>query len=496
MVRPRDGWLLLTLALSAPGLPRAQEAEPAPVEWLAREGAGILPLGEENALLIQEISGTVELRTDPREELRWSSASSRGSKQLPLEVGTSEKGLVLRAPEGDTAPRRVVVSVPARIAVQVESAGTQVVGDSVQSDLVLRGPGLDVRLSTQAGAIEIDGQDGNVLLDRPKGRVLLRGRPLTARVLQAAGPVTVQVSGGAVEVQDAAAGLDVDAQGAKLALVHVQGPVRVHVRDGEVRAEDLPGGGDFELEHTPLRLDGGAGEVTVSSDALVEFHGSKAAVHVHGMGAPVKGSDHHGLVEIETDSAEVVLAKIDGPLRIRGNSLELRLDQTADTGLITSSSSIHVNHVDGPLAIENELGNVDVEGATDKVEVKNRDGNVTLRGLSGPVVVETTSERLTVGWASLPQDAAVESVLVNQDGVVHAELPPSGAILVEAESRYGRVESTLSWVRVADDAKSAKGMVGRGNVPRLRIVGDGGVVLGGPGSGGTPAGEEADGGER
>jgi len=111
-------------------------------------------------------------------------------------------------------------------------------------------------------------------------------------------------------------------------------------------------------------------------------------------------------------------------------------------------------------------------------------------------VVDTSSDVLAVGWASLPVEADKESVLVNHDGEVRVELPAGGQVSLEAESRYGRVESTLSWVRVADDAKSAKGMVGRGNVPRLRIVGDGGVVLGGPGSGGPPAGEEADGGER
>jgi len=475
------------------GTARAQTPDPAPapVEWLAREPAGLLPLGDENTLTVRGIAGAIELRTADALELRWSSASVKGSSQLPLEVGTAEEGLVLRAPEGDTAARRVVIVVPARVAVRVEGDGTQVVGDNVQSDLSITGPATDVRFSTQAGAIEIDVQ-GEVLLDRPKGQVVLRGKPQTARVLQAAGPVTVLIGGGTLEVSDAMSSLDVDTQGTKMVLARTQVPVRVHARGGEVRAEDLAAGGDFELEGAPLTLNQVNGEVTVTSDALVEFHASKAALHIHGLNAPVKGTDHHGLVEIETDSAEVLLSKIDGPLRIRGNSLTLRLEQTTDTGLITSSSSIQANGVDGLLAIENELGSVEVQGATGKVEVKNRDGNVTLLGLSGPAVVETSSERLVVSWVSLPRDAAVESVLLNDDGVVHAELPPSGSILLNAESRYGRVESSLPWVRVADDGKSAKGMVGRGEVPRLRIVGEGGVVLGGPGSGAAPTGDRGD----
>jgi hypothetical protein len=468
------------------------------VEWLARESAGILPLGEESALTVRGITGTIELRTHALDELRWACGATRASTQLPLEVGTSEQGLVLRAPEGDTALRRVLVSVPARLAVRVEGEAAQVVGDNVQSDVTVSGGALDVGFSAQGGSIEADVQDGTVLLDRPKGPVVLRGRPKSARVLQAKGPVTVLVGGGTVEVQDASAGLDVDAQGAKLFLARVQAPVRVHARDGEVRAEDLPGGGDFELEHAPLMLHQVNGEVTVTSDALVEFHASKAALHIHGVAAPVKGSDHHGLVEIETDSAEVLLSKIDGPLRIRGNSLQLRLEQTAETGLITASSNIEVSGVDGPLAIENELGSVQVRGASGKVEVKNRDGDVSLVGLSATAVVETSSDRLTVGWASFPRDAQVESVLINEDGVVQVELPAGGSVLLEAESRYGRVESTLPWVRVADDGKSAKGMVGRGSVPRLRIVGAGGVMLGGPGTSGEPATgepEESGGGE-
>jgi hypothetical protein len=483
--------LAFLCALAGSSAAAADPAQPA-VEWLARESAGILPLGDESVLTVRGVAGTIELRTHALDELRWASVAARASTPLPLEVGSAERGLVLQAPEGDTAPRRVLVSVPARLSVRVEGEGAQVVGDNVQSDVSVSGGALDVLLSAQAGSIEVDVQDGAVQLDRPRGPVVLRGRPKTARVLQARGLVRVQAGGGTVEVQDAAAGVDVDAQGTKLLLTRVQPPVRVHARDGEVRGEELPGGGDFELERTPLRLEKGTGEITVSSDSLVEFHGSYAAVHVHGLGAPVKGSDHQGLVEIETDSAEVLLSKIDGPLRVRGNSLQLRLEQTAETGLITSSSNIELNGVDGPLAIENELGSVQVRGASDKVEVKNRDGDVSLLGLSASAVVQTSSERLTVGWSSFPRDAQVENVLINEDGVILVELPAGGPVLLEAESRYGRVESALPWVRVAEDGKSAQGMVGRGTIPRLRVVGAGGVVLGGPGSSGQPASDPAD----
>ncbi|HET9299378.1 MAG TPA: hypothetical protein VFO11_05495 [Candidatus Polarisedimenticolaceae bacterium] len=438
------------------------------------------------------IVGTIELRTQAAPELRWSCASSRGSGQLALEVGSVEGALLLRVPEGDTTPRRAVVSIPSRIHVRVEGENTQLVGDNVQSEVSVRGFAVDVRLSTQAGSLDIEVQDGNVFLDRPKAQIVVRGKPQTTRVLQASGQVSVLVAAGTAEVSDATAGVDVDTQGAKVVLARLQRPVRVHARDGTVQAEGLSAGGDFDLERTPLTLKEVGGEVTVTSDSLVEFRASTAALHIHGLNAPVKGTEHHGLVEIETDSAEVLLSKIDGPLRIRGNSLTLRLEQTTDTGLITSSSSIQVNRVDGLLAIENELGSVEVQGATGKVEVKNRDGNVTLLGLSGPAVVETSSERLVVSWASLPRQDDVENVLINEDGVVIAEVPPSGSILLDAESRYGRVESSLPWVRVADDGKSAKGMVGRGEVPRLRIVGEGGVVLGGPGSAAGPPDDRGD----
>jgi hypothetical protein len=264
----------------------------------------------------------------------------------------------------------------------------------------------------------------------------------------------------------------------------------LRARGGSVEVDELMDGGDLDLSGSPLLLEKASGEVTIRSDTKVEFRQSKANLHVQGIAAEVRGTDSQGLVEIVTDSASVVLSKMDGPLRVQGNSLELTIDGIGGVaGLITSGSTIEVKGVSAPLAIENEFGDVTVSGASAKVEVKNRQGNVTLVGLSASAIVETSSEVLIVSWASLPMDQETENVLVNEEGEVRVELPASGSFGLEAQSRYGRVESALDWVRVSDDGRSAKGLRGRGRGPRLRIVGEGGVVIAGPGQAASGGGD-------
>ena len=476
-MRPRTAVLLAAVLVST--VPSRADEE---IRWLAREPAGILPLEEESALVVRGVTGLLEVRTGSASEIRWACAPTRGSGETPLAVGGTDRELVLTVPPGDTVPRRMVVTVPARLAVRIEADASEVVGSNIESPLTVIGRDLSVRLLTPSGQVDLELTGGSAIVERARGRTAIRGRPEKVAVVNPAGPVLLTVEAGTIEVQGAKYGFDADIQGAKLKVEGAAPSFHVRARQAEVVVKDLQGGGDFDMTGSPLRLLAASGEVTVNTDALVEFKDCTAELHVHGIAAPVRGSDHHGLVEIETDSSEVLLSKIDGPLRVRGNSLQLRLEQTAETGLITSGSTIEATNVGGPLSIENDLGTVTVRGATAKVEVKNRGGDVTLQGLSAPANVETSSDTLTVGFASLPRDMETESVLINDDGVVRVELPPGGQVEVDAQSRYGRVESSLDWIRVSDDGRSAKGLRGRQKVPRLRIVGEGGVVLGGPGA--------------
>jgi hypothetical protein len=481
--------LLTLIALTSPVLSQQPEEE---IRWIAQEPAGILPLEDEVGVVVRGVTGSIEVRNGKTEELRWSCSALKGGKELALAVGMTERELVVTAPASDSAARRVVVVVPARLAVRVEADATSVAGSVIESPLTVRGRELDVQLAAPGGSVELELEGGRAILDRPRGRVALRGSPKSATVTQAQSAVSLTVEGGALEIHSAQGGIDADVQNAKLGLTAASPPVHVRARGGEVVVKDLPGGGDFELSGAPLQLVAAGGEVTVNTDAPLEFRESTAEMRVHGVGASVRGSNHHGLIELETDSADVVLGKIDGPLRVRGNSLKLQLEQVAETGLITSGSSIEITRVSGPLAIENDLGDVTIQGASAKVEIKNRGGDLSLTGLSAAAVVETSSDQLTVSWASMPMDADADSVLVNEEGQVRVELPEGSQLSVEAESRYGRVESALEWIRVADDGKTAKGQRGRQGGPLLRVVGQGGVVLGGPGA---AAAEEAGGGE-
>ncbi len=60
--------------------------------------------------------------------------------------------------------------------------------------------------------------------------------------------------------------------------------------------------------------------------------------------------------------------------------------------------------------------------------------------------------------------------------------PGDGGCRVEAETRFGRVETDLPKVRVLDDGRSAQGIVGNAGRPVVRVESAGDVFLVGPAS--------------
>jgi hypothetical protein len=469
--------------------PRAQEAPaPAEVRWIAEEPAGIFPLEAEDAeIVVRGIIGNLELRHGEARELRWSSTAVQGGRPIPLAVGTQDRTVVLGLPPGDPARRTVSLIVPRGLVLRVETEGTQISGSALDLSLFVSGARLDVQLTSSPGAVELDLEGGKATLRAMTGAVTVRGRPEAVTVSDQQGPLTVAIVGGTLQANNVRGGTDLDLEGAIAVVNGALAPFRARANGAQLEVRELHGGGDLDLASTPLILEKTEGELTIRSDGAIQFKDLDSELRVHGMGASIRGVGNKRSVEVTTDSGEVLLGKIDGSLKVQGNSLTVRLEEILGaTALVLSGSAAQVIGVQSPLTVECDLGDLVVRDAADKVQVKSRGGNVTLVGLRAPVEVEAEGDTVAVSFSSL--SGREESVITNGSGEVRVELP-LGGFLLEAKSHYGRVHTALPWVRLNDDGRSATGVHGRGQIPRIRIEADGDVTLTGPGRGVEPPGE-------
>ena len=130
-----------------------------------------------------------------------------------------------------------------------------------------------------------------------------------------------------------------------------------------------------------------------------------------------------------------------------------------------------------------------VDGIQAKSEIKQRQGAVRATGLAGPLTLEADAREVVVEFSAAP--AGADSSLTNEGGGMTVGLPGTGSFRVEAETRYGRIESTYAWIGVTESGDRAAGSPARGGSPIIKILAYGDLVLGPPPPPGGSAPQEA-----
>lgn len=469
----------------------AQENLPPP---LATEASGMIPVRDERQLVVQGIVGSVSIKLGKPGEIRYlstkpgESGRNKGKEgELPLAVHAVAGTFTLRPVPGEApgTPHDLQISVPPEIYARVEmSGGGKLYAVSLRGGLEVTGKTLVVDARALEGNAEIDVEGGTIVVSGTKGSVRVRGRGLNVTVQSAEGLIGGDLVSGFLKVVRADQGIDVDLEDTPLELDGAKGPVRVRASGGTVQVRNAEAGGEYDLTSAPIALEKCKGDITVTSDANVSYKDLEADLHFDVYSGSVKGSGNKGLIEARTRNASVTIEANEGPVRVQGDGLEVRLSNIGGETLVyATTSNVAVDNVGGKLTVESDRGDVVISRATSDVYVNAEGGGtVTLVDLTGPATVEADVDAVEASWASIPQK---DSRIANEDGDVTVRFPATGGgCRVEATSKGGRIETDLPRVRVSDDGSSAEGIVGNAQRPTITVEAGRDVHLL---SGGAPA---------
>jgi hypothetical protein len=470
--------------------------EPAPT---AVESAAIVPISGDRQIAITGMLGTVSLQLGKPGELRFLSRKPGGkvspktgkpapNEELPVALYDAGTSLALRPAPGE-APgtvRDLQMSIPPELFVRLEMPdGGKVLLSGLRGGIEIEGKQIVLDARGLQSDLEFSAEGATVVGGSLGGNVRLRGREIQATLQGTTGNVGADLSGGGLKILGAA-GVDLATEGTAVELAQLKERAIVKATGGSVRATGLLGGGDFQITGASLAIDKSKGDITVSSDADVTYKEMEADLHFDIYGGSVRGEGNKGLVEARTRNATVELSKNEGPARVQGDGLVVKLsDIGGETIVYATTSEVTIDNVGGKLTVESDRGDVTISRINGEVELTTEGGgSVKLTDLTGAVKVNAQSRSVEVSWSSIPQ---TDSEIRNGDGEVVVRFPSTGTgCRVEAQSDDGRIETDLPRVRVSDDGSRAEGQFGNAQRPLVNVRAGGDIqLLGGGATGET-----------
>lgn len=464
--------LALVPALSA-GLAYAED----PI-FLSDAGSGVFEVEGETTLRVSDMIGSVLVRPGRFEDVRFMAVSPESDdEEIPVGFWKDGSTLWIAPLDPESAvPVRLEVVVPESFDLDFALFGAELVAGGVSGSVSFEGSDSDVRFHGLGGDLDIDAEGGRI------------------EVVQTSGPIVVSTKRSDVSLHRITGELDLSMREGRLELVEILAPVEadldevaatgdelgrgivVEARGGSLRLERLDGEANLRLDGTPLELVAVSGDVSIETDAEVRFRECKAAFHIDSYGGSLKGAGNQGLLEIKTEQAEIVLERIDGPVRIQGDGLEISLKEIGgELDVYVTRSEVTAETMAAPIRITNEFGDITLADAAKQIDVSSRDGDVTIDAAKGPVSLMADGPNVSVAWNSLRWSG--ESTITNAGGDVTVRFPSDGGGRVEAEAGLGSVESELPAIAVVDNGNRATGLLNRKGEPRIRIEAAGGLRL-------------------
>ncbi len=418
----RNLGVLAILALLAPGVAaQAPAAKPS-----ADKAVGLFPVTTQSSLVIRGIPGQIVVTAKPTRELRYTSkAKDRSGGERPIVVVAAETTVTMTSPAGAVLPDGILrVEAPASFSVRVEGHGGTVVVDGFAGAVAIVGNGTVVRAQALTGPLDAGVEGGSLSLANVGGAV-------TARVGASA----------AFSATDLRAGLDLNSRDATFKVQGLAGACRLEARGGSGELTGLTGGGELRLTETVLRLVGGKGEITVTSNAPVDFANMAASMRFEMDGGTLHGKGNQG------------------PVRIRSRRTEVKLEGiTGEVDLDTTGAGVVVQKITGPVTAI-------VYG-----------GDAKLLEIQGAVNLDIGGGNAEVAWTAITGDT--DSLLKSNNGDLTVRFPPNAACRVTARSSSGRITSDLPTLKASADATELQGALGQGQQhPHIEIEADGNVHL-------------------
>jgi hypothetical protein len=409
----------------------------------AVKATGVFPVTAETSLVIRGLPGQVVVTTKPARELRFTSrAKDKSGSERALGVWFSGTTVTIAPPPGTTLPEGILrVEAPASFAVRVESRGGMVLVDGFAGAVGILGRGTVARAQALVGPLDADVEGGSLSLTNLGGMV-------TARLGAASTLAATNLRGG----------LDLKSQDATFKVQGVTGACRVESRGGSGELAGLAAGGDLRLSESALRLTGGHGDVTVTSDAPVVFSNMAASMRFEMDGGTLRGNGNQGPVEVRARRTDVDLEAIVGALRVEGEGLK--------TKLVGISGELNLNVT---------RGNVLLQRASGPVTAVIFAGDAQLYELQGAVRLDIEGGNAELSWAAITGDK--DTFLENRGGDITVRLPASASCRVTAKTKSGRITSDISSIKIPANATEAQGALGQGQGPLIAIEANGNIHL-------------------
>jgi hypothetical protein len=412
---------LAILALLAPGI-----AAQAPlVTPDGPKGTGVLPLVAQTSLVIRGIPGQIVVSAKPAKELRFTSkAKDKSGGERPIAVALGDTAVTMTAPPGAVLPDGILrVEAPASLSVRVEASGGTVGVDGFAGAVALVGKATVVRAQALTGPLEAGVEGGSLSITNLSGSVIAR---LSAASTFAA--------------TDLRGGLDLNSRDATFKVQGNSGAFRLDAHGGSGEVTGLGSGGELRLSECALRLTAGKGDVTVTSDAAVEFSNMTASLRFEMEGGTLYGKGNQGSVRVRARRTEVKLEGITGAV-----------------DLDTTNAVVLMQKITGPMTAV-------LYGA-----------DAQLLELSGALQLDIGGGNAEVAWGAITGDA--DSLLKTNNGDLVVRFPANASCRVTARSSSGRITSDIPTIKAPADATEIQGALGQGQKPHIEIDADRNVHL-------------------
>jgi hypothetical protein len=447
----------------------AEESEPT---LLQKTSSGAYALDGEDTLIIQEIRGTISLRSATDDTLRFegrSLDSKRDHQEVALWRG--EDGVLILGPGAGSASTGTLVDmvVPDALDVEVVLVQGRLVVSGILGDLWVEAEDSGVQARGLRGAAEFRLQGGKLIVDGVKGELDFTGVATTAQLQHLYEGATLSLKQGVVAVLSSEGDLAIESDGTELRIEKLEGEIEADSTGGSLRATGCSGAGTLYLTETPLALVGNKGDWVVRTDAPVEFDGHEGALSFSARGSNIRGSQVAGTIDLENDGATVELSQIAGRTEVRGSDLKLKVEDCK--GPLTArlaASEVLIQRMQNEIVVENDFGDVRVGDTETTLTITNGGGNVMVRDHQGPLELRADGPEVRVGWTNFTKTSTVN--VFNKSGDVYLDLPPTGRCQVQLEAPFGLVDPGPIQIRVADDGRAASGEVtgGRGAAPQVK----------------------------
>jgi hypothetical protein len=443
------------------------------------QGAGdVIAVSDYSRLDIQGLAGKVTVRGGKDGELRFM-CRDLGDRTLERKVTVFASGrkLILTAADPDAASDLLLeIAVPPGVSVFVDMADSKLHASTLYGPLRIKGVRLDVEARGLKDSVDLDVEGGTVNLQGIEGDLVVDASDVELKVWQLSGQLSLTLARSSADVGQVSGEADIDLDESSVTVNGVEGVVRANGREGKLLLGGLKRGAIVQLSGMTLTLTQTRGPIDVNTDSEVAFTKHEGNLRIEGYGAGLKGTALTGTLRVSSSDAALVVDDVGGDVTIRGDELDIDLKQLkADLSIDTASSLIIVDGVEGGIGIKSEYGEMVIHGAAKALEINSREDMITVSGQKGPFKIRANGPRATVHIAERTHED--DSSIENKGGDILLLLSPDVGVRIEVQADYGRIESSVRDLIVADGETRAAGDINETDKPLISIVSGGNVYI-------------------